>query len=100
MLDRCARDHERLFVALALPDEQLIDALAGSRRDSVLEDYRGFRPGGQTGEADMVCAHRRAYPRALASRPPPPLHVAGGVVPLGALTRAPVVAVLGQPRAE
>ena len=96
VLDRCARDHERLLGALALPDEQLIDALAGSRRDSVLEDYRAFRPGGQTGEADMVCAHRRAYPRALACHgAPPPLHVAGGVVRLGALTGAPVVAVLG-----
>ncbi len=96
-LECCARDHERLIDLLALPDEQLLAALAGRRRLELRASYASFQGDpADTPEVESTCRHRASFPGALCSPAAPHmLEVAGGVQRLAALAAAPVVAILG-----
>ncbi len=121
-LDYCARDRWRLIELLALADEDLLRAVAGTRRAELLARYARFRPeapaGGtqaqtrETGadvcveagvgtDVEAICRHRPRYPRAFdGPAAPHMLEVAGGAGRLVDLADAPVVAVLGSRRAS
>jgi DNA processing protein len=92
-----------LIGLLALDDQALIDALAGTRRASLRSRYERFDAheidlGGRAG---TVCRHDRRYPRALdEAGAPPMLHVLGGAARLGELAARPTVAIIGTPRAS
>lgn len=97
-IEYCARDRARLLELLALPDGQLLEALAGRRAAELRAGYERFRPDALARDPQLqsICRHRRGYPRALDSPAAPPmLHVAGGAQRLAALTAAPVVTILG-----
>jgi DNA processing protein len=104
-LDRTALDPARLWPALALGDEQLIDALGGHQRDALLDAWRRWSPGrGDGGErrspsASALCRHHCAYPPRLAADPlaPHALLVDGDVSALCRLDDAPLVALVGVP---
>jgi DNA processing protein len=103
VLDRYARDHDRLLELLALEDEQLILAAAGRRRDALRASYRQFDPGELAGHRgqETVCRHSELYPSGLrSSGAPHMLSVAGGASRLQELAAAPVVAILGSTRAS
>jgi DNA processing protein len=97
-LEYCARDRGRLFELLALPDRELLAAVAGRRTAELRARYERF-PAGELErghEVGTICRHRRGYPRALSGpAAPPALDVAGGAGRLAKLTAAPVVAILG-----
>jgi DNA processing protein len=125
-LDCCARDRSRLIELLALADEELLQAVAGTRKAELQAQYARFRlgaPGGETRarmheagatggvdavaeidvetDVETICRHRRGYPRALdGPAAPHMLEVAGGAERLAELASAPVVAVLGSRRAS
>jgi DNA processing protein len=97
-MEYCARDRARLLELLALPDEQLLEALAGRRKAELRADYASFHPQEAADDPRLqsICRHRRGYPRALdCPAAPPMLHVQGGTARLSALAAAPVVTILG-----
>jgi DNA processing protein len=102
VLDCAGRDAGRLLELLALPDDALMDALAGRRRAELASHYERF-----CGEqlyrlehVQAICRHDAGYPRALReTTAPSALHVAGGAERLAQLTSGPVVAMLGTSRA-
>lgn len=97
-LEYCARDRARLLELLALPDEQLLEALAGRRKAELRAEYESFRAEAAKDEPQLqsICRHRPGYPRALDGRAAPAmLHVQGGTARLAALAAAPLVAILG-----
>jgi DNA processing protein len=107
-VERGGRDRRKLGAMLALPDERLIDALAGARRTAVVRAHEGFDPGrarARLTAASMhaLCRHDKRYPpRLLDARDAPAvLHVAGDVERLTVLAdrEAPAVAVVGARRA-
>jgi DNA processing protein len=101
-LDFWARDQGRLLELLSLEDAELLEAVAGRRRDELRARYRRFQPGETrtTRDVESLCRHDRRYPQALRSTGAPcMLHVAGGVDRLEELTSAPVVALVGSRRA-
>ncbi|HTA13060.1 MAG TPA: DNA-processing protein DprA [Solirubrobacteraceae bacterium] len=98
VLERCARDRDRLLEVLALDDDRLLAALAGSRVRQLRERYERFdvHEWPRAAGVDAVCRHAGGYPPALSGPAAPRmLEVAGGLDRLGALTRPPVVAILG-----
>jgi DNA processing protein len=102
VLDYTCRDPDRLLELLALPDDALMDALAGRRRAEIASRYERFdgehldRPE----HVEPICRHDARYPRALReTTAPSALHVAGGADRLARLTSDPVVAILGTSRA-
>jgi DNA processing protein len=97
-LEYCARDRARLLELLALPDGQLLEALAGRRAAELRTRYEQFRADELPYDPQLqsVCRHRPGYPRSLGGPAAPPmLHVAGGAARLAELTAAPVVTTLG-----
>ena len=109
-LEYCARDRERLLELLALPDMELLEAVAGRRANELRERYERFRGDepapvhgpartnqpARTNGLETVCGHGRGYPRSLDGRcSPHMLEVAGGAARLARLTAAPVVAIVG-----
>ena len=97
-MEHCARDRARLLELLALPDAQLLEALAGRRKAQLRAGYERFHADELTYDPQLqsICRHRRGYPRALdGPAAPPMLHVAGGAARLAKLTAAPVVTILG-----
>jgi len=107
-VERVGRDRRKLGEMLALPDERLIEALAGGRRAAVVQAHEGFDPRrarARLSAASMhaVCRHDERYPsRMLEARDAPAiLHVAGDVQRLAVLADrdAPAVAVVGARRA-
>jgi DNA processing protein len=103
LLDRCAPDRDRLFSLLELEDEELIEALAGSRRASTHAAYAACDPTRRSREEGVrtSCRHSELYPRSLrAAGTPHLLHVAGPLERLRELTDAPTVALLGCERAS
>jgi DNA processing protein len=107
-VERVGRDRRKLGEMLALPDERLIEALAGARRAAVVQAHEGFDPRrarARLNAASMhaVCRHDERYPpRMLEARDAPAiLHVAGDVQRLAVLADrdAPAVAVVGARRA-
>ena len=102
-MEYCARDRARLLELLALPDGELLDALAGRRKAELRAHYERFRADELAHDPQLqsICGHRQAYPRALdGATAPPMLFVAGGAARLSALTAAPVVAILGSGNAS
>jgi DNA processing protein len=98
-LDFRARDVERLWDVLKLPDEQLIAALGGSRREQLRAWHASLPdpPEGLPGGVERICRHLEAYPKALRESPlaPHELHVLGGVDRLREILSEPVVAIVG-----
>lgn len=101
-LDYRAGDERRLGALLELPDEELIRALGGRRRDEL---SRGLldAPAGTARTAAGVrtlCGHCEEFPAALRGRPGAPrsLYLAGGAGP--AMLVGPVVAIVGTARAS
>jgi DNA processing protein len=100
-LDHCARDRWRLIELLALADEELLRAVAGTRKAELQAQYARFRPKAPDAGVEAICRHRRGYPRALdGPAAPHMLEVAGGAARLAELASAPVVAVLGGRRSS
>jgi DNA processing protein len=98
---RCGQG-ERLLELLALEDEQLLKALAGSRSQALRERYARFAGHECKGEVGpgSVCRHDPHYPRTLLDTGAPRmLNVRGGGGRFRALLAAPVVAILGTRRA-
>jgi DNA processing protein len=102
-MEYCARDRTRLLELLALPDEQLLEALAGRRKTELRAAYESFHAEQAADDPQLqsICRHRPGYPRALdGPAAPPMLHVQGGTARLSALTRAPLVTLLGSHNAS
>jgi DNA processing protein len=102
-MEYCARDRARLLELLALPDAQLLQALAGRRKAELRASYERFRAEDLAHERQLqpICRHRPGYPRALDSPAAPAmLFVAGGATRLSALAAAPVVTILGSRNAS
>jgi DNA processing protein len=94
---------QRLGELLELPDEQLIDALAGSRREQLHARYRALpvddQP--QRRQAGWLCRHDLRYPSLLAATPAPPtLWIAGGAGRLESLLGRPTVGILSSAEAS
>ena len=97
----------RLGDVLALPDDELIVALAGRQRDAVDAELRaldasGIRTQAARARVEMVCRCDAAYPRRLRelAAPPAVLHVAGGLGHALALLDGEPVAIVGARRAS
>jgi DNA processing protein len=87
---------------LALPDEQLLDAVAGNQRARIEAAYRRFRAStarAAIAEArcEAVCVHCDDYPKRLThlTDPPRPLYLRGGIERLARLSEEPGVAIVG-----
>jgi predicted Rossmann fold nucleotide-binding protein DprA/Smf involved in DNA uptake len=104
-LDRTARDPARLWPALALGDEQLIDALGDHQRDALHDAWRRWSQDPSDGGAcrspfgSALCRHHCAYPPRLAADPlaPHALLVDGDISALCRPDDAPLVALVGVP---
>lgn len=95
LLDYSRGDPERLRELLALPDEQLINALAGRRRASLHGAYCQWRDDTEAARP-VLCPHCSAYPTPLRDgSPATALHIDGTAARLGHLLEAPVVAIVG-----
>jgi DNA processing protein len=101
-LDYCARDRGRLLELLALPDRELLKAVAGRRISELQNRYECFqagapaRPPPHSPDTATICHHSHGYPHWLSGPAAPHmLEVAGGVERLAKLTAAPVVAIVG-----
>jgi DNA processing protein len=100
------RPGDRIGNLLALPSDQLVDALVPAERlPEVMDAIAGFDAGDARALAadaglEMLCRHAPAYPEAL--RPladaPPVLWIRGGVDRFEALLDGPGVAVVGSRR--
>jgi DNA processing protein len=92
---------------LALPDSELIAALAGKRRAEVQRELRQLdvsrlRERAQSAGLELICRCDPAYPARLRSLDSPPavLYVAGGLERALALLDEEVVAIVGARRAS
>lgn len=106
-IERAGRRRSRLAELLALSDERLIDALAGTHRAALRAAYGGFDAGAARAACAAtalvpLCMHADRYPDRLrqASDPPAVLHVAGDVDRLVRLLAEDPVAVVGARRAS
>lgn len=99
LLDYRAADEERLLALLELPDEQLIEALAGRRRAELRRAYGAALPEGAAlaGGAQVVCPHGRRYPERLrrGDLAPRALYVSGDLERMAYLLARPTVAIVG-----
>ncbi len=99
-----AREPERLLQALALTDDELIQALAGRHKQELRERHERFErsqlqvPRG----VQRICRHDPLYPAPLRGTRDAPqmLHVAGGIERMHALVAQPTVAIVGTRRAS
>jgi DNA processing protein len=102
-LDFRARDPARLWQTLELPDELMIAALAGRKREALLnwhaspllDDERRAAE-----RAESVCRHDAAYPRRLTDEAlaPHELHVTCDTHSLNQILTSPTVAIVGSRR--
>jgi DNA processing protein len=100
------RPSGRVSNLLALPDEQILDALVpAGRLPEVAGALAAFEPGdareqAADAELEVLCRHSPSYPEALGELPDAPavLWVRGGVERLGRLLDGPGVAVVGSRR--
>jgi DNA processing protein len=97
----------QIVEVLALPDEQLLAAVAGRRRDAVLGEYAALdhallRARAGAAGLELLCRCDPAYPPRLlaASSPPSVLYVAGGLERFIELAAREPVAVVGARRAS
>ncbi|MDP9401609.1 MAG: DNA-processing protein DprA [Actinomycetota bacterium] len=109
-IERARHDGERLPALLALPDEALLDALAGGRRGALEAELDHFVPAAaarrcRAAGVAAVCRHDGRYPPRLleAADAPAVLHVAGEPATLARLAAVDgtgaAVAVVGARRA-
>ncbi len=107
-VERARRDHRHIRELLALPDERLLDSLAGDRRAELELLQAQFHPDAErarqrAASIEAVCRHDADYPPRLLQAPDAPavLHVAGDRARLAALADdgAPAVGVVGARRA-
>ncbi|MDQ6605178.1 MAG: DNA-processing protein DprA [Actinomycetota bacterium] len=97
----------RIDAVLALPDAELVAAVAGSARKNVLDELTRFDAAGARQQAveaglELVCRCDRAYPARLREleQAPAVLHVAGGLRRFVRLIQDEPVAVVGARRAS
>jgi DNA processing protein len=98
-----ARDRGRLVEVLALPDGELLKAVAGRRAAELEGRYAGFDGGElpRDPHVQRICRHHRDYPQALDGRSAPHmLEVTGEAQRLVELTEGPVVAIVGSTAAS
>jgi DNA processing protein len=91
------RDAQRLLDALALGDEELVQALGGRRRAELIERHAHFSPDPPPASGvQRICRHDPRYPVALKRDGAPwMVHALGGVERLLALLAQPTVAIVG-----
>ena len=101
------RPRPRSAAILALPDDELLSAVAGDRTSAFKRFLERFDPANARAEAaraglEVVCRHRDGYPRSLLdlTDPPAALFLRGGVDRFAELTRAPVVTIVGARQAS
>ncbi len=98
------RDPERLLRLLGLADEELVRAIGGKWRESLLTRHAQFErsQAPPTTGVQRICRHDPRYPSALARRDGSPrvLHVAGSLARLEELLAQPAVAIVGTRRAS
>jgi len=102
-LDCCARGQGRLLELLALPDGDLLAAVAGRRKSELKTRYQRFDPPTTPAQREMqaICRHAPHYPAALNGPAAPHLlHLSGRVERLATLTARPVVAIVGSSKAS
>jgi DNA processing protein len=100
------RPSERVSNLLALPTEQVLDALVPAERmpevAATLDEFEpaAARDAATDARLEVVCRHSRGYPLALGELPDAPaaLWVGGGVETLERLLDGPSVAVVGSRR--
>jgi DNA processing protein len=98
-----ARVPERVLQALALTDEELIQALGGRHKQELSERHAGFDPSQLPVPAGVqrICHHDPRFPAALrGAGAPRMLHIAGGLERMRALLGEPTVAIVGTRRAS
>ncbi|MHB8531587.1 MAG: DNA-processing protein DprA [Solirubrobacteraceae bacterium] len=94
MLDYRCGESSRLQEALALPDEQLIAALAGRRREELVASHASWTEPEKRARA--VCRHDRRYPAALRERDSPHLlHLSCTTGQFASMIERPCVALVG-----
>ena len=107
-VERARRDRSHLCELLALPDDRLLAALAGERREQIERGWERFDPQGARARLTVagqhaLCRHDPHYPGRLlcAADAPAVLHLAGDAARLVALSAddVPAVAVVGARRA-
>jgi DNA processing protein len=103
-LDFRARDLERFWGLLELPDHDLIEAVGGRRGDELHAAYEAWTPvrEEQTHEGvESICMHHPSYPAVLIgdALAPHMLSVRGGLSRLADMLQAKVVAIVGTRRA-
>lgn len=96
-----------LRMLLALPDEELIFAVAGERAEEVHAHLESFDPETMRSRVfrarlTAVCRHDPAYPERLDQLPdaPSPLFIRGDAALLGEVATTPSVAIVGARRAS
>lgn len=97
-LEYRSRGEGRLIELLALPDEELLQAVGGRRRSELYARYARFDPAVLRipGGVQTVCRHDRRYPNALADDAAPRmLHVACELDTFCELEAGAVVAIVG-----
>ncbi len=102
--ERLRHDPGRLEAALALADEDLIQALDGNDASGLREPYAAFDPARTPPRRDVqrICRHDQGFPRGLGEHASSPrlLHVARGRRTLAELLDGPAVAIVGSRRAS
>jgi DNA processing protein len=102
-LEFCSRDRGRLLDLLALPDRELLDAVAGRRAAELRAGYESFRAveHEQNSDVQAICRHDCDYPASLRDAAAPSmLEALGAGDRLMTLTAAPLVAIVGAERAS
>lgn len=97
-LDFLARDRERLMAALALADDELLQAVGGRRKAELRARYDTFAPtrDAPAGNMARICRHHPCYPRLLrGAASPKVLHTTGDIWRLARMAEGPVVAIVG-----
>jgi DNA processing protein len=97
----------RIEALLALPDDELLDAVGGERADAFAQslrtaDARARRARVERAGLEAVCRCSPLYPRELLelAAPPAALYLTGAVQRLTALLAEPAVAIVGARRAS
>lgn len=103
LLDYAAGNPDRLGELLALPDEDLVDALGGRRAAEIrvqMSEARLELPPPASG-IGALCRHDPSYPRSLLGIGSPRLlYFTGGLPRLRRLTQAPLVTIIGSSRSS
>jgi DNA processing protein len=102
-IEYAARDPSRLLDLLQLPDEQLIDAIGGRRRQDLSDRREALLAGQLSSSSDSsLCRHAPMYRRIFGDRlaVAGALHVVGDLRHLRRIDGEPVVAIVGTTKAS